>query len=171
MTHAQLLRIKKLTGKSIIQVAAKHNLREILTEYGAGHEGHIDPSRAQFNYVLRGPDTAASVANAARSLLDNAGIKTLRKDAVQALEIIFSLSPQVPINHREYFTDATIWAESHFNAPIISATVHLDEAAPHCHVLVLPLINGRMIGSDLMGSRAKLLALQSDFYAQVGQRY
>ena len=54
---------------------------------------------------------------------------------------------------------------------MISAIVHNDEGAPHCHVLILPLLNGRMIGSELMGGPAKLKAMQASFHEQVGQRH
>ena len=55
--------------------------------------------------------------------------------------------------------------------PILSAIVHNDEAAPHCHVILLPLVDGRMRGSELMGNRIKIMAMQGDFQAKVGQRY
>ena len=90
---------------------------------------------------------------------------------IRALEIIFSLPPETTIDIVRYFGIATAWLEQYFEAPVISAIVHNDEAAPHCHVLLLPLVGGRMIGSDLMGGRAKLQALQVDFHAQVGQRH
>lgn len=171
MTHHQFLRIKKLTGKAIIQVAAKHNHREILAEMGAAQGGHIDLSRTSGNILLRGCDTAAGVAGMAQLLMDAADVKPLRKDAVRALEIIFSLPPVTKIDFRRYFDDATQWLEQYFKAPVISAIVHHDEAAPHCHVLLLPLVGGRMIGSRLMGNRSKLQTLQADFHAQAGQRY
>ena len=169
--HAQFLRIKKLTGKAIIEVAARHNCREILAELGAVHGGRINPARVGLNQVLRGHSTAAAMASHAQTLMDAAGVKSMRKDAVKALEIIFSLPPESSIDQGQFFYDAVQWAEHYFAAPIISAIVHNDEAAPHCHVLILPLVDGRMIGSDLMGGRAKLQALQTDFYAQVGQRH
>jgi hypothetical protein len=171
MTHAQFLRIKKLNGKAIIKVASRHNHREILAELGVTQDSHIDPRRTVLNSVLRGPDTAAGVASLAQALLDNAGVKKLRKDAVRALEIIFSLPPESTIDHQRYFEDSTQWAERYFQVPVVSAIIHLDEAAPHCHVLLLPLVHGRMIGSDLMGSRATLQAMLSDFHAQIGQGY
>ncbi|MBX9849173.1 MAG: plasmid recombination protein, partial [Rhodocyclaceae bacterium] len=169
MTHVQFLRIKKLTGKAIIEVAARHNCREILAELGAAPGGHIDPARVSLNRVLRGHGTAAAVASEAQALMDAAGIKATRKDAVMALEIIFSLPPESPIDHDRFFNESVQWTGQYFAAPVISAIVHNDEAAPHCHVLLLPLVDGRMIGSDLMGGRAKLQALQADFHAQVGQ--
>ena len=171
MTHAQFLRIKKLTGNAIIEVAARHNHREILAELGAATGGHIDPARIVLNRVLRGHGTAAAVASEAKKLMDAAGVKVMRKDAVRALEIIFSLPPESSIDRDRFFNEAVQWAGQYFAAPVISAIIHNDEAAPHCHVLLLPLVGGRMIGSDLMGGRAKLQALQADFHAQVGQRH
>jgi hypothetical protein len=171
MSHAQFLRIKKLTGKAIVQVAAKHNHREIASEIGVARGSHIDPGRIGDNIILRGYDTAAEVARMAQTLMDQASVKALRKDAVRALEIIFSLPTESVIEHRQYFEDSVIWAERYFDAPVISAIIHNDESVPHCHVLLLPLVGGRMIGSDLMGNRTKLQALQADFHAQVGRAY
>jgi hypothetical protein len=169
MTHIQVVRVKKLTGKNIIEVAARHNHREIASERGA--DSHISTERIGLNSVLRGDETAAGVANMAQALLDNAGVKTLRKDSVRALEIIFCLPPESSINHVCFFRDALGWTDEYFQAPVISAVIHCDEAAPHCHVLVLPLVHGRMIGSDLMGNRAKLQAMHADFHGKVGQRH
>jgi len=171
MTHAHFLRIKKLTGKNIIQVAAKHNCRELAGEIGLTAESHIDPKRIRHNIILRGANTAVGIAGAAQNLMDEAKVKPLRKDAVRALEIIFSLQAESTIAHRPYFEDATRWAENYFNVPAISSIIHLDEAAPHCHVILLPLTNGRMVGSDLMGGRSKIVAHQSDFHDKVGKCY
>ncbi len=171
MTHAQFLRIKKLTGKAIIEIAARHNHREILAELGTAPGGHIDPERVGLNRVLRGHGTAAAVASQAKRLMDDAGVKPLKRTAVMALEIIFGLPPQSAIDHDQFFNEAVKWAEQYFGVPVISAIVHNDEAAPHCHVLLLPLVDGRMIGSDLMGGRAKLQGLQADFHSLVGQRH
>ncbi len=171
MTHAHFLRIKKLTGKNIIQVAARHNCRELAAEIGLTADSHIDPKRIRHNIILRGADTAAGIAGAAQSLMDDAEVKPLRKDAVRALEIIFSLHAESTIAHRSYFEDATRWAENYFNVPVISSIIHLDEAAPHCHVILLPLIDGRMVGSDLMGGRSKIVAHQSNFHDKVGKCY
>lgn len=171
MTQAHFLRIKKLTGKNIIQVAAKHNCRELAAEIGLTAESHIDPKRIRRNIILRGADTAAGIAATAQLLMDDAKVRTLRKDAVMGLEIIFSLHAESTIAHCPYFEDATRWAENYFHVPAISSIIHLDEAAPHCHVILLPLIDGRMVGSDLMGGRSKIVAHQSDFHDKVGKCY
>lgn len=171
MTHAHFLRMKGLKGKAIIVTAAKHNLREILTELDGNQGAAIDPSRTPLNCILRGLATAASVAGEARALMAAAGIATLRKDALRGLEIIFSLPAGTTVDQRAFFDDALSWAEHWFSVPILSAIVHNDEAAPHCHVILLPLVDGRMRGSELMGNRIKIMAMQGDFQAKVGQRY
>ena len=168
--HTQFLRIKRLQGKDIIRKAAKHNHREIQAEYGAEKDGHIDQSRIKHNKVLRGASSAQGVADEAQLLMGAANLRPLRKDAVRALEVIVSLPPDSKIDNEVFFNDSIQWIEGYFKAPIISAIIHNDESTPHCHVLILPLINSRMVGSDLHGGKNKLLAMQADFYGQVGQR-
>ena len=169
--NIQYLSIKRLSRKNIILVAAKHNHREIIAEIGGDSDGRIDPSRGGLNVVVRGASSALEVANQAQQLMDAAGIKSLRKDAVRALEVIFSVPPEFSVNHQQFFGDSIKWAEQYFQAPILSAIIHNDESVPHCHVLILPLIKGRMVGSDLHGGKTKLLAMQSDYHSKVGQLY
>jgi hypothetical protein len=172
MAHVQLLRVKKLTGGGIIVNAARHNLREIQAEIGA--DSHIDPCRTSLNVILRGSSLAAEVAAEAAAMMETAKVeqfRKLRKDAVRGLEIIFSLPPLSGISERDFFTDAIAWAEIYYELPILSAVIHQDEAAPHCHVIMLPLFNGRMMGSKKMGYRNHLFAMQADFFDKVGQRY
>jgi hypothetical protein len=180
MTDSLFLRIKSLnvrtmrgvtSTKSVIRVAAMHNLREIQAELGASAESGINPGRMALNYQLRGPDTAAGVADLALALLDNAGVTKLRRDACMALEVVFSLPPSSAVDHREFFSAAVAWADAFFNVPILSAAAHLDEAAPHCHVLLLPLVAGRMQGGALAGGPTKIKMMLSDFQQQVGQRF
>ena len=172
MAHVQLLRAKKLTGSGIITTAARHNLREIQAEMGA--DSHIDPCRTSLNIILRGAALAVEVAMEATARMKAAKVeqfRKLRKDAVRGLEIIFSLPPSSGIAEQDFFADAVAWAEGFYELPILSAVIHNDEAAPHCHVILLPLFDGRMIGSEKMGYIGHLSAAQDDFYEKVGQRY
>lgn len=165
-----IFRFKKLTTHGIVSIAAKHNLREIVAEFGA--DNHIDIGRIQNNYIICGADTSAGIVAHESALLAEAEFPhKLRKDRVRAIELIFSLPPNAVIDHHAYFLDAVNWVIKSFSAPILSAVVHLDEAAPHCHVLILPLVDGKMIGSDLIGYRSRLKALHLDFYAQVASKY
>lgn len=180
MTDSLYLRLKSLntrtvrgvtSPKNIVRVAAMHNLREIQAELGASAASGINPARMHLNYQLRGPATADEVAGLAVALLDNAGVKTLRRDACMALELVVSLPADTAINHREYFAAAVTWADAFFAVPILSAVVHLDEAAPHLHILLLPLVAGRMQGGALAGGPTKIRAMLADFQQQVAQRF
>lgn len=171
MSGAAFLRVAKLKGSGIIKLAARHNKREIQAELGAA--GAIDPTRSRLNETLAGPAAAGDVGQLAKDLMTAAGVATLRKDAVMGLEVVFSLPPGHAIDDRAYFSDCTSWAGRYFGGAqnILSTDIHRDEAQPHCHVLILPLVNGRMDGSNLIGGKQKLLAMQKQFHLDVAGRY
>lgn len=169
MPETQLLRIKKLSAKHKLNIASKHNLREIQKELGA--DRHINPNLTHLNLLLRGPSTAIEIVDKAEQLIKEAGITRMRKDAVWAVEYIISLSPITKINSLSYFEDSATWIENYTGCPILSATVHLDEAAPHMHILLLPLIDGKMNGGRLVGYKTQLASLQKEFYREVSKRY
>ncbi|SCY13712.1 plasmid recombination protein [Nitrosospira sp. Nsp13] len=166
---APFLVLKKLRGNNVLRIAAKHNLRELQAEIGA--DDHINPSRTGMNQILAGAGTASDVAAAAEHLMHDAGVGKLRRDAIRALEIVVSLPPAAVIDLPAFFSEVLNWVRDFFNVPILSAVLHLDEAAPHCHILLLPLVNGHMVGSDLVGYRNRLREIQTSFYQQVGQPY
>ncbi len=156
---------------STLMQAARHNRREIQAELGAS--GHIDVSRMDQNETLAGPDSAAGVVALARSLMAGAGVDVgnLRKDHVQAVELLFSLPPDTAIDDGRYFRHCVVWAGGHFGASnILSGDIHRDESATHLHVLVLPLVDGRMRGGDLI-DRAGLRTLRESFYRDAAKPF
>jgi Plasmid recombination enzyme len=171
MSGAAFLRLKKLKGGGIIGKAARHNRRAIQAELGAS--GTIDPARSVLNETLRGPPTADDVAALATDLMRAAGVGKQRKNGVLGVEILFSLPADHQLDEGAYFRDCVAWAASQFGGAsnILSADIHRDEAAPHCHVLLLPMLNGRMVGSDMVGDRRKLLDTQQRFHQAVAARY
>lgn len=149
--------------------AARHNQRAIQAELGG--RSHIDPARSHLNETLAGPDTPEAVVALALSLMEAAGVAAdkLRKDHTQAVELLFSLPPDTAINTGDYFRRCVAWAGERFGAAnILSADIHRDEAAPHCHILILPLVGGRMRGSGLI-KRPELAALRKSFSQEVAR--
>jgi hypothetical protein len=171
VSGAGFFRIKKLKGSGIVLAASRHNKRAIQAEYGAA--AHIDAARIRLNTTLHGPATPQAVAQRAKDLKAAAGITADRRKAVIAIELVFSLPPNTSIDPPTYFGDCLPWAARTFGGidNVLSADVHLDESAPHMHVLLLPLIAGRMKGSDLVGNRQRLQFLQTDFHTAVAGRY
>jgi hypothetical protein len=175
LSGAGFLRIKKLKGTGIITVAARHNRRVIQAETGSAI--NIDPTRSSLNETLMGAATADDVGQLARDLMAAAGVGKLRKgtsrtSAVSGIEVVFSLPPDHALNDRAYFLECCSWSTVWFEgAPILSADIHRDEAQTHCHVLLLPLVNNRMVGSDLVGNKPKFLKMQKDFHDKVASRF
>ena len=165
------MRIAKMKGANIITAAARHNRREIQAEHGASLSIH--PERSAQNKTIEGPATADAVGQMARDLMALAGVdsKRLRKDAVRCVEFVFSLPTDHPVDAGAYFSDCLKWTQRTYGGHVLSADVHHDEAAPHCHVLLLPLVQGRMVGSDLVGDRRKLATAQNGFHAEVASSY
>lgn len=169
MSGAAFFGVKKLKGSGIITVAARHNKREIQAALGAA--GSINPARTRLNYALAGPAGADDVGRIAKERMTAAGVGKLRKDAVLALEFVFSLPANTAIDDHAYFTACTEWAGATFGGVTLSAEVHLDEGAPHCHVLLLPLVDGRMDGSNLIGGKQNLARLHKDFHTAVASKF
>ena len=169
MSEVQILRVGKITRKQGLTAAARHNLREILREQGKN--SHIDSTKSGCNIILEGTDNSAGIAERALALINEANIKSLRKDAVWAVEYLFSLSPQSKISVVDYFRDCCDWIAAYTGCPILSAIIHLDETCPHLHVLVLPIVDGRMNGARLVGFKPELAALKAAHYQAVGIRY
>lgn len=171
MSGAAFLRLKKLKGGGIVRRAARHNRRDIQSELGA--TGSIDPSRSHLNETLCGPPSSDEVANVAAERLRAIGATRIRKDAVVAIECVFSLHPGHELDDREFFLACLEWIGPNFggSSNVLSADIHRDETAPHCHVLLSPILDGRMAGSDLMGGPKRLQALQRDFHDAVASRF
>jgi Plasmid recombination enzyme len=172
MAGAGFVRWKLLTGgEGHTLVAARHNRREIVAERGSA--GSIDASRCHLNYSLTGEATAKEISAKAAAMLANAGITAPRKNAGRTLEIVFSLSSAAQIDQRSYFSACVEWAGQRFGGRgnVIAADVHLDEGAPHCHVLLVPLRDRKLSGSIMMGDRTNVAKLQSSFFETVAKPF
>lgn len=152
------LRFAKIKSEVKVLAAAKHNLREIPCT------PNITPQHSYLNEVLVGPTTATAVKSQFKALLAAAGITKLRKDAVLLIEAIVSLPVGVDDQERRYFQSALGWLEHSLGqGNLLSAILHKDESAQHMHVLIVPLVNGAMNGSDLLGGPHHIRALQRNF--------
>lgn len=170
MAASHLIRLGAIKGKSGVLEALKHNKRTLQAERGAG--ANIDVTRTPLNYTLAGADTPQAIALHAKVQMVKAGIDMPRKNQVMAVEIIFSL----PIDRQSqdtkpFFNDCCAWVKQTFVGELLSFDIHLDESAPHAHAIILPLINGKMQGNNLIGGKGNLMRLINLFYKQIASRY
>ncbi len=159
------------TNDSVILRVMKHNLREIQAEIGIREGSHIDPTRCHLNRVLRGRGTAALAHQEAKTILNDGGVKEIRRNASMGIELVISLGSGLLIDYEAFFNDCTNWSMHYFAVPILSAVVHNDESCPHCHVVMLPVREGKLSASKLLGGMAATFAMMADFYEQVGKKY
>ena len=142
--------------------ALRHNKRDL------PERGHIDPTRSHLNYALTPIETAQTIDKHARKRLIDLDI-TPRKNAVLAIEAIFSLPASWHSrNNQSFFVACFEWITEAIQGELLSFDVHLDEAAPHAHALILPLIDGKLKGSEILGGKGNIYRLQRAFANTVG---
>jgi len=69
--------------------------------------------------------------------------------------------------------DALDWLEKRHGAEnVLSAVIHRDETTPHMQALVIPLdARGKLNARELVGGKAKLSQMQTEFAQEVGQPF
>jgi hypothetical protein len=165
-----LMRMKPINAQKGLLIPLKHNLREDQKERGARQ--HIDPERLVLNYQLVSIGDAKQTKEWADALISESGAK-VRANASLAVEIIFSLpTNRHNTNTRPYFEDCLNWVRDEFKGlEVLSFAVHLDEAAPHAHALLLSLKDGRICGNEVMGNRAVIQRRIDDFFWKVAKKH
>lgn len=153
-------------GPVSLLTAARHNLREIQAELGA--DGHIDATLMYLNETWVGPGTAVKVVELSDQIMNEAGLNAaaMRKNRCQAIEIVFSLPTRTMLDTASYFAECLKWSQMVFALPVLSAVLHRDEGAPHLHVLLLPVLGGKQIGSKPI-NRTGLHRLRESFFRNV----
>ncbi len=134
---------------------------------------NIDSTRTSLNQVLQLGGTPAELVAAKLKHLSK-----VRKDAVVAVELVLSASPEwfdgltkdraalhKHPKFREWANASMAWARSEFGSNILDVALHMDESSPHMHVLAVPLTkDGRLCAKEVL-ARAELTRRQ-DSYAQ-----
>ena len=170
MAASHIFRLAAMKGKTKVLDALKHNKRTLQAERGAN--GNIDATRSHLNYSLTGSNTAEQIALHAKVQILTAGIDKPRINQVMAIEAIFSLPiDRHPQDTTLFFSDCFEWVKRAFAGELLSFDIHLDESTPHAHAVILPLVEGKMQGSAMMGGRGNLMRLINQFHADVARHH
>ena len=159
-----ILRAKKLTTMGSIAGSAKHTFREIPTP-------NADSARTHLNWTA-GAKTSEEICAAIKKSLPG----KRRKDAVLCIEYLITASPEwlrtrTEKERIEYFNGAIAWLRKrHGVTNIVCINLQRDELSEHLVVYTTALTrDGRLSAKDFLGGRAKLTAMQTDFWKQVGK--
>ncbi len=169
-----LVLFKKQKEPQSVRIASDHNKRaRFFYEQGHEHAPEGGELIARENEKLWGPDTPEEVANLARSLMTQHEVKKLRKDAVRAVEVVLSLSLDHGIDDTTFFMDSMHWFAQRFGGleNLLAADIHRDEAHDHVHMLFLPLHDGRMVGSQMVGGRGKIKSCKLSFSEEICRQH
>lgn len=107
--------------------------------------------------------------------INRAGAKT-RANSVVALDTIYTASGDFfkgksNEENDQFFRDCLEFHQMRFGH-VISAVIHYDETTPHLHILSVPLTqDGRLSAREIIGNRANLSRMQTEFFEQVGRGY
>jgi hypothetical protein len=155
-----------------LEAAAKHNKRELAAELEG--RGRIDADRVKLNYSIAGASDVGGVLALAAQLMADIGTspEKMRRDYCQAVEVVFSLPAATTIDTAQYFVDCVAWCRERFgDGNILSADVHHDESAPHCHALNAPIQDARWVGGKLIDRRVNTPAMRDSFGRQIAAKY
>lgn len=119
---------------------------------------NIDPNGKKQRMMLhdnklKKTNANISLSDVVKAKLKQLDIKSHRKDAVVAVELMLSASPEYfrpedPTQHGEYDSKRlSAWLKgvesflaSKYKGLVVDVALHLDEATPHVHVMVVPAL-------------------------------
>lgn len=166
-----VLRIQKLKTWGAIAGAGKHNQRERETP-------NADANRGSANQHIVGAPGMDAIA----AVKEVIGSQRIRKNAVLGVEMLLSASPDYfrpgapeqagtyDASRLEKWKTASMdWLKEKYGNRIVSTILHVDEATPHMHVLLVPLDDkGKLNCRSLFGgTRHTLSQLQTEYGAAV----
>jgi hypothetical protein len=157
-------------GDSSLSAAIQHNKRTL----NDASSSSINASRSHLNYSLFGLTASPEeVVSLSKSIMAASGYQPKRKDSAICIEGVYSLrTVPTEFDMNDYFRADAEWQTKRFGGTLIAADVHLDEEHPHCHVVVqLPMVNGGMSGSNMLGDRVKLNEHKQDFFISVATKF
>jgi hypothetical protein len=97
---------------------------------------------------------------------------TLRKDAVNGLEIMLTMSHGMvgKVNVDVWAKANVTWLQQTFGIDNVeSAMLHMDESTPHIHAFVLPVLDGRFCAKQILGNAIKMRQTQDSYAKAMAQ--
>ena len=104
--------------------------------------------------------------------------KTIRKDAVKNVELIFTSDKDffdklTPEDERKFFEKSLEFAQEYFGEKnIFSAIVHKDETTPHMHINLVPITKeGKLSAKEVVGNRKDLEQMQDKYFQKISKSF
>ena len=154
-----LMRCEKLSSMGNVAASLSHNFRERDTP-------NADRERTPSNTQMTAASTSREAIARMRAMLP----EKRRKDAVLAVEYIFTASPgwwktASTQQQDDFFSRSMEWLERKYGSGrVFAATIHRDETTPHLAAYVVPLTaDGRLSAKEFIGNRQQMSADQTSY--------
>jgi hypothetical protein len=141
-------------------------------EIGREYEPHnADPERKHLNQMIIDNGKNLSQAIDDRIKEGYTGKTAIRKDAVKSLTYVLTGSHE-RMHELDQSGRLDAWVqtnldwliEKHGRENIVKFALHMDERTPHLHAVVVPLTtDGRLSAKELLGNKAQMKELQTDY--------
>jgi len=165
----------RLNGhKKTLALAEKHNCRLIAQEIGG--YGIIDGRRTPLNLeliTLDGNSYEEAVIAILRSIgLDLDHYSYRKKNRGYAVELIFSVTAGHRCDFNSMYADSLVWLRDYYpESHIIHAVVHHDEDTPHMHVILAPIVIGRLDANAVCGYKGISNKRNISLFEYLDKRY
>jgi hypothetical protein len=165
----------RLNGhKKTLALAEKHNRRLIVQEIGG--YGGIDGRRTLLNLELvslNGSSYEEAVLRVLRSLgLDLSHYSYRKKNRGYAVELVFSVTAGHHCDFNAMYADSLVWLRDFYpESHIIHAVVHHDEDTPDMHVILVPIVNGRLDANAVCGYKGVSRKRNISLFEFLDKRY
>lgn len=165
MANYAILRVEKLKSAISVHRSLKHSFR-------AQETPNAIPEFTPNNTHI-GAHSVAEAMTAFRARLP----ASHRKDAVLAIEYLFTASPEVmqeKTRHQQdaYFRDSLQWLrDKHGAENVVYAGIHRDERTPHMYAYVVPRVGEKLNCRQFLGAAKALSGMQTDFAQRVGLKH
>ena len=146
---AHLLR---LTGSArTLRLAEAHNMRRMVAVSCA-----IDPLRSHLNMEMV-PLGPTSLEERVISILNHQGLDLShysykKKNRGYGVELLFTVTDGFVCDFYSLFSDCIDWLRSYHPESVIAhAIIHFDEKTPHMHVVLVPIVDGKLQADKVRG--------------------
>lgn len=157
------MRVEKIKTETSFANKYAHNFRE-------ANVPNADPNKSNLNEELiamnKDKDYYSAFQRRVKESPEYAG-KRLRKDAVKGIEVMLTYNSRTvgpEFDERKWKEENAKWLQDTFGKEnVISAVLHKDEATPHIHAIVIPMVDGRLNSRHYLGGKAALSNLQTSY--------
>lgn len=174
MTAFAIIRTHKHKHLASIVGVARHHAREVPCPSA---DTTLTPKNMAWG---AGKSASQAVGDKVKQVIDDAEKtrgKKFRSDSVKAIEYLMTASPEfwksaTRDQKKGYLNKCRGWLEDKHGAGcIVAEWLHVDEASPHLHAIIVPLKDGVLNAKAFLGGKARLRDLQTDFAKSCGEPY